>query len=202
MARPKVRVALLLAVVVLGVLAVAPGVCQAHVRASYRADYKHRLAALKHIFNVQASHYDNMKQGALDTVETMRPMLNDPDKREQLLAQEEWAHDVWLQLAPLPDQYRKTWDKMANAFINRRTLYFARRRDQGEFQYQATWIKMAGDLLVKQAMEHIVDAYFWLGGEPLDLDHVMTAAIDEGDNDAASAHETFDLAVPRVRGLL
>jgi hypothetical protein len=196
------RGAMLVTLMALGVMLLAPSVSQAHVRAAYRADYKHRLAALKQVFNVQATHFDNMKQGVLDTVDTMRPMLNDPDKHEELVAQEEWAHDVWLTLAALPSQYEKTWDKMAKAFISRRTLYFARRRDQREFEYQATWVKIAGDLLVKQAMEHVVDAYFWLGGEPLDLDRVMTAAIAEADSDAASAHETFDLAVPKVRGML
>jgi hypothetical protein len=131
----------------------------------------------------------------------MTPMVNDPDQREQLLAQEEWAHDVWLQIAPLPNQYEKAWDKMADAFRGRAALYFAKRSDKKEFLYVTIWFKMAGDLLTKQAMEHVVTAYFWLGGEPLDLDAVMNSAIAGADEDAATAHEGFDQEYGKLRAL-
>ncbi len=202
MARPNVRGAMLLAVVVLGVLLVTPDLCQAHVRTRYRADYKAKLADLKELFNAQALHYDNLKQGALDTVDDMTPLVGDPDKHDELLAEEEWAHDVWLTIAPIPKAYTKEWNEMALAFRNRAALYFAKRAQQEEFKYQAAFMKMAGELLASQAMEHIVDAYWWLGGDPPDLAYVTGTAIPEGDDDAALAHEEFEVKTGKLSKML
>jgi len=166
MTRLNVR-AMLLAVVVLGIL----------LWTRCRADYKARLADLKELFNAQALHYDNLKQGALDTADDMTPLVGDPDKHDELLAEEEGAHDVWLSIAPLSKVYKTEWNKMAVAFRNRAALYFAKRAQQEEFKYQATWVTMAGELLAFEAMRHIVDAYWWLAPDPPNLAYVTSTAI-------------------------
>jgi len=167
MNRLNVRGAMLLAVVVLGIL----------LWTRCRADYKARLADLKELFNAQALHYDNLKQGALDTADDMTPLVGDPDKHDELLAEEEGAHDVWLSIAPLSKVYKTEWNKMAVAFRNRAALYFAKRAQQEEFKYQATWVTMAGELLAFEAMRHIVDAYWWLAPDPPNLAYVTSTAI-------------------------
>ncbi len=201
MARLGARGAMLLAVVALGVLLVTPDLCQAHVRARYRADYTKRLTDLDTFFNAQALHFDNLKQGALDSVDAMTPLVNDPSKRDELLAEEEWARQVWIVLQPLPDQYKKEWDKMATSFRGRAALYFEKRSQQRDFQYFASFLRMSGELLAQQAMMHIVDSYWWLCSDPPDLAYVTGKALPGADEDAATAHEGFDQEYGKLRAM-
>jgi hypothetical protein len=195
------RLPVVLVLVAASLLLTVPGVAGAHVRAKYRADYKSRLTLLNMGFVAFARNYDNVKQGSVDTAETMAPMIGDPDQREQLVAHENWCLDIYNRFHGKPVTWLVPYWKTVDAFTSKAQRYFATATQRSKFKHACGRLRASSGMLILSANDHLYESYRQLSFDPPHI-NLSAQAIAAGDEDAAYGHEGFDKWLAALRALL
>jgi hypothetical protein len=181
-------------------LLVAPGAAGAHVKAKYRAEYKAKLTSLNSGFVAFASNYDNVKQGSIDTAETMASMIGDPDLHEQLVDHENWCLTIYNMNVGKPASWTAAYWKVIDAFTGKAKRYFSTAAQQRTFRAACSRLRASSGWLILSANNHLYESYRQLSFDPPHID-LSAQAIAAGDEDAATGHEGWDKSLAKLRAL-
>ncbi len=131
---PRWRLSTILVLLAFCLLLCAPGAATAHVRAKYRAEYKQMLTGMQETFGRYAHTYDEFELQSSSLAATLAPMIGDPDKREDLLAGEDYARRVWTDFEGQPESWFTATEKYLHILSAKASRYFASASDRRRYR--------------------------------------------------------------------
>lgn len=181
-------------VLLLCLFAVMPTAASAHVKARYRAQYAKELTSFGSTFDALGTDITDARQHSLDLATDMRPLIGDPEKREQLLAAEAYALRIYAANDKNWSVRAQATDWKFEAFLKKTTRYFASAADRRAFKSGVRQLKLDFGLL-SLAHNNVNQAFKVLGTDPPDLDeHAEDVALCDDDLAEAVSRFTRDLA--------
>ena len=186
MSKLTARGTIVLVLVALGVLLVAPGMAQAHVKAKYRGDYKARLAALYSQGADWQQHWTTFRDTLAVWADQEQQLVNgtssDPpdDPHGALLGLEQQCASFWNTYQPLPLIWKQQFDAPMSQYKARLKLYFSTVTEQRKFKKLCDKLQHGiGWDVIYTGHVKLVDAYFQLSQDPPGFDN-YTELVNQG----------------------
>ncbi len=188
---PLWRLLVAVVLVAVGMVLLAPGTATAHVKAKYRAEYKRNLTGWQKAFDQFAHTYDETELQSSSLAATLAPMIGDPSHREDLVAGENYALQVYNAAKDKPRLLMSAITKRLDAFKAKASRFFVAKSDRRRFRQHVGRVWGEFKILLQMALTHVYLSYEALSHDPPALD-LSAQQLADGDADAALAHEEFE----------
>jgi hypothetical protein len=193
-------IVLVLVLVATGLLLAVPGGASAHVKAKYKAEYRAKLTAWQNMFAIYENQFWATRTQSNNLAATMATEMEDPDKRAQLLAHEQYALTVYNNTESLPDEWARAIHKAINADLRKAPRWFASANDRKSFK--AVTKRVSGCFSILMFAHNAVSRSFLaLSSDPPALGK-QASAIADGDKSVGDAKSFFSEALAALRKLL